>query len=187
MKGICKKILAIGLSIVMITYNFLPITTVFATESKLKVDFRVDNGDKHGILQYKLGSGEWTNVTADTTINDLDTSTDDLFVRLVPDSGYTADTEHMLYKDEENGDPPVALSNEIAGGLTGSNGYLVQSPYFDLSNIEFIEDGPTNSPFDGKAYFVWTCGNSICYHKFTGLTGEESNGGYNINYINLGK
>ena len=64
----------------------------------------------------------------------------------------------------------VALTNESIAILT----------------VDYLQD--TQTPrFDGNAYFCWLDEDDhVCYHKFTGMLGEDTqNGGYLMNYINL--
>lgn len=36
--------------------------------------------------------------------------------------------------------------------------------------LQIVDVNNTQTPFDGKAYLVWSCGNGTCYHLFEGLS-----------------
>ena len=191
MKKIYEKIMAMLTCIALILPTFAPIS-VLATGSELVINY---HNTGHGHVEYTVDGTNWVSVSENKSISDLDTSVNDLQVRLVPDEGYRADTEHMQYR-EENTAQLSNVSSDMASALIGPAGYTVNSPYLELINVEFVsnsqnhddeDDDPFSPrvPFDGSAYFIWECDSSICYHKFTNLTGEEVNGGYEINYVKL--
>ena len=66
------------------------------------------------------------------------------------------------------------LGGDTPIGMKVNGGEYDGSPFANNTNIEFINRDNVNTPFDGKAYLIWTCGTGVCYHYFEGLSNTAS-------------
>ena len=118
------------------------------------ITFRNGYDSAQGKVQYSADNkATWVDVTANMNSQAvvLSDSANNLFIRIVPESGYSVDPSGTTYR-ENNSPSPLSLSDSnyssIYGGLTGSNGYQVTAGATDVE-VADVEFRSGNAPGPG--------------------------------------
>ena len=181
-----KKMLMLVLSISLFVSVCVPfIAKAIGSTNSLTITFR---GEKvGGNVYYSLDGGQnWVDVASNLNSLPISLSADHLMLKVVSVGGYTVDPSgielsldgtiyHFKDISNENHADFSIWENMVLNG----QGYEVPSNVTSvaLTNVEFREEGDDpelhGPEFDGQAYYMWQCGNDVCYHKFTDLVGRD--------------
>lgn len=200
MKKIFKKLFNSTFIIAMMSYMFAPLT-VLATDS-IVVTITIDSTATSMFPSMEAGSGENTNhgpitIHSTTGTDSLRIISDgaDITGEVTYDCSSQISCSFTMTKGTDNKRQSVSIEYHTdwmnisdGGSLTEANtaiisnniNLIVKQPINNNNNNNNNNNDPQppiQSNFNGEAVAVWSCGNDICYHVFTNLSGDT------VNYI----
>lgn len=141
-----------AVSIGNVAFNQAPTGT-----NTLSVAFGNGYTAESGKVQYSLDDGAtWIDVTQNLNNKAINVTGNNLILKVVPSQGYSFDFGAAAYR-EDGGQPKLlgeAANGGIAGGLTGTNGYVVNnnvgSVILEGVRFEQNQQPPQNPPQPGN-------------------------------------
>lgn len=136
------KIISFFIVLVLLVGVFATTIKVFANSNTTSLSITFQNGytSAQGKVQYSVDNGStWVDVTENTNVTNLSVTGPHLQIKIVPAAGYMVDFTATEYQEDSNAAIAVRNDNNIAGGLTGNNGYYVDEDAVSVSlaNVEF--------------------------------------------------
>ena len=189
MKKIFKKVGKGLLALSIVANTFMPLTIVGADPEPATYDivFKLeehakkfyglsDNGAQNAIL-YKISYNVLGSDLGGDILLKTDSVTPGTFDQTVsPVSAHCDSQDICTYKVETGTRVKLDYNDELIDIKKETDDD--RDPYQNIETHEVINSNITlgvmePSKYDGNPTLVWSCGNAVCYHKFTGLTGTQ--------------